>query len=134
MDAHDKQKLLRRTSEALDGASVILVEGVRDERALRAIGVGAPVLRANQTAERVAERALRHGAGDVVLLFDFDEEGERKMDACRAALEALGGRCDARSRVNLQRLTGVRHIEDLPPAWEELREELARGERSAQHR
>lgn len=135
MEPEAKRKLLRRTSEALDNAGLLLVEGLRDERALRSLGFATPILRANQSAERVAARAVALAQGDeMVLLFDFDEEGERKLRECRTALEALGARCDARSREHLKWLTGVRHIEDLPPAWRTLNEELDRGSRSIKPR
>jgi len=130
MDLREREKLFRRTNEALANAPLLLVEGLRDERALREMGFQSPVLRANDKPERVAQRVLElTPTGEPVLLFDFDHEGERKLRDYRQALESAGARCDGRLRLQLKWLTGQRHIEDLPPAWEELREGFARGSR-----
>lgn len=128
----DKEKLLKRTSEALSSAPLLIVEGSRDERALRSLGFNAPVLRANDKPERLARRALPFvdSGGDVALLFDFDDEGERKLSDYRAALEVEGVRCDSDSRRRLKWLTGIKHIEDLPGAWLELEEKLASSRRA----
>ncbi|PIT85300.1 hypothetical protein COU36_04030 [Candidatus Micrarchaeota archaeon CG10_big_fil_rev_8_21_14_0_10_59_7] len=108
-----QDKLLRKKKEidkvfhSLD-STVVLVEGKRDEAALRAAGVTAPiVLAGGRKAERVAEEAEAFGK-PVALLFDWDGEGERKT---REYSELMGA--DTRLRKKMKRLLGLRTVEEL---------------------
>lgn len=128
MEPVDKEKLLIATRRKLDDAGVLLVEGLHDERALREIGVSAPIVKANQRADLVAQRAMEVADNrEAVLLFDFDHEGERKMRECQSELRSLGVKCDSQSRVHLQWLTGIKHIEELPSALQELHKRFGVG-------
>lgn len=131
MEFKDKEKLYRRVQHTLQQAGLIIVEGLHDQRALEELGVVTPILKANAKPERVAQQALtllgETSQQPVLLLFDFDLEGERKLRDYREALATTGLHCDAQTRRQIRLLTGITHVEDLPRPWHELEQQLARG-------
>ncbi|MGC8851345.1 MAG: toprim domain-containing protein [Candidatus Micrarchaeia archaeon] len=121
----ERKKLLDKTFEALSG-SVVVVEGKRDAAALAGVGVVARVVLAVGRLEGVARRvAGLAGGGRVVLLTDFDLEGERKAAELKELLSLEGVRVDDRLRRDFRRLFGVRCVEEVGTAFERLQEELA---------
>ena len=134
MDVEAKRKLLEKTKRALDGC-VIVVEGKRDERALRESGL-APnaetVKCGGKNAFATARQALENKEKDetnetkkrIVVLTDFDAEGERRAAEINEALASEGNASDASVRRDFRRLLGARCVEDAPSALERLEDEL----------
>ncbi len=118
MEPAEKTKLLERTLDGLEG-QVVLVEGKHDVRALQETGVSARVRTATGKPQRLVEKL---GGGPVFLLFDFDEEGERRARVFHELLEAAGTRADTLARKRLRMLLGLRTIEELPTKLREFRE------------
>ncbi|MEM0475377.1 MAG: hypothetical protein QW343_01120 [Candidatus Norongarragalinales archaeon] len=131
MEVDAKRKLLEKTKRGLEDA-VLIIEGKRDERALRESGLApsAQVVKAGgRNAGAVARRALEAKKSDeqkIVVLTDFDEEGERRASEIREALNAEGAAPDAALRRNFARLFGVACVEDAPAALARLEEMLSR--------
>lgn len=142
MEVEAKRKLLAKVRRGL-GESVIVVEGKRDERALReTLAPTAETVKAGgRSADAVARRAVeafddgrKKTGGEltaektaeqkIVVLTDFDAEGERHASEITDALNALGVAPDASLRRNFVRLLGVKCVEDAPTALERLGDAL----------
>ncbi|MBI2077483.1 MAG: topoisomerase [Euryarchaeota archaeon] len=119
MEADERYERLWACLEALrlDNASTpVLVEGVRDERALRALGLRGTIHLYNvgrslaATAERLARSHKR-----VILLLDWDRTGgnlaRRLQEQLHAQVEL-----DLSYRKELATVSQVRCVEDLPAA------------------
>jgi 5S rRNA maturation endonuclease (ribonuclease M5) len=136
MEIKAKRKLLQKTERGLDDC-VVIVEGKRDESALReTLAPNAKIVRCGgKSADAVASHAVEvreNGKQKIVVLTDFDEEGERRASEVREALLALGVAPDAALRRNFVRLLGVRCVEDAPCALARLEEALEKKRRLKQ--
>ena len=129
MNALDER--LERRLAALDRVfsilekRVVLVEGKRDEAALRAIGASpARVLEANGKPEGVVARALQAcGANQrIALLFDWDTEGVRKTRFFEERFRAEGayGLLDRATPKRLKALLGYCFVEEALTKHSEL--------------
>lgn len=126
MDAAAKQKLLRKTLNALR-ESVVVVEGKRDSLALQQAGIECRTLEVaarglQETIKKIGARAL---GKRVVLLTDFDEEGKRLEKELRESLLSHGVKVEQGTRKNFRQLFRVNTVEQLPFALERLGQELA---------
>ena len=113
-----KKKEIDKVFHALD-STLVLVEGKRDRAALRDAGVTGPVvLCGGRKAERVAEEAQSLGL-PATLLFDWDDEGERKTGEYSELMRA-----DIRLRKKMKRLLGLRTVEELGFRLSELEKKV----------
>jgi len=110
----DVEKILARLNRA-----VILVEGKKDEAALRKVGVTAPILRYGSGPQELAHRASQ-ATRKPLLLFDFDNEGKRKAAEMEALLYGENAAPDRLLRRAFKHVFGVRTIEQLPFALERI--------------
>ncbi len=134
MDLQYKQKAVAKLWRALLD-SVVVVEGRKDELALREVGIAAATVRANGRTEKIIERALALAATKkIVLLFDYDAEGRRKTRYFEEAFFNAGSRASAAEWNKLSQLFKIRTIEDLPTAYFELMEEISAGKKTARPR
>ncbi|MFH1106832.1 MAG: hypothetical protein V1787_02965 [Candidatus Micrarchaeota archaeon] len=133
MDLVYREKAAAKLWRALSDA-VVLVEGKNDERALREVGITAATVRAAGRTEKILEKATAIAAAGnkkIVLLFDYDAEGRRKMTFFEEAFFNAGGRASVVEWRRLRELFGLRTVEDLPTAYWELMDEIAAGKRRA---
>ena len=121
---------LRTLFESLSG-KVLIVEGKKDARALRLLGVKACFVLAQGANEGIVSRALEQASGNksIVLLFDLDVEGLRKTRFFEALFRAEGAspRLDRVTPRKLERLLGYRFVEDAYSKYSELMEEINNG-------
>ncbi len=116
MDA-DRQKVLDKTLQALSG-KVVFVEGKHDVAALQELDVHAEFVCAHGVPLRLAEmHADACRKAGCVLLFDFDDEGKRKTSVFSELLQSLGVNPLQNVRTRIQRVFGVRTIEELPAKY-----------------
>ncbi|MBS3070190.1 hypothetical protein J4220_01650 [Candidatus Micrarchaeota archaeon] len=94
-------------------SKVLLVEGKHDIAALRAVGVDARFVTANDTPERIAARLARTGESRVFLLLDFDREGLRKQQFFKAFLEEQGFSVETGFARKMRSLLGFTHAEEV---------------------
>jgi 5S rRNA maturation endonuclease (ribonuclease M5) len=90
------QQLLAALAEESAYGVPIMVEGKKDDQALRALGINGPVLMLKTGGKAFAdmqEEIEKSGAREVILLFDFDRRGKEvpNLQFWRA-LKALVGR------------------------------------------
>ncbi|MHA2212875.1 MAG: hypothetical protein ACW992_06925 [Candidatus Thorarchaeota archaeon] len=97
---------------------LIVVEGVRDERVLRRLGVKAPIIRTQaglprpELIDEIADRVGRKG--EVLVLTDFDPEGIELAKFITKDLEPHRVKVLVRLRIRIRQLMGtMRCIEEL---------------------
>ncbi len=108
-----------------DEIELILVEGSRDEDALRFLGYTGIVdvcTHIDQTEQDIAIK-LAESVSRVLILTDFDEKGKMKANRLSDLLEAEGVHVlrDSRRKVGkLMRILGIRTIESFDNIAEDL--------------
>jgi 5S rRNA maturation endonuclease (ribonuclease M5) len=111
--------------EASDEGAVIIVEGERDERSLRDLGVEGPILRAaRRPALEVAEEAAL-SFKQVVVLTDWDRAGEELARKMAEYLLSSGARVDLDTRDRLKKMVRreIKDVESLSRFVERVRAE-----------
>lgn len=109
---------------SLQGAAII-VEGRRDEQALRALGLKGPVIMASRRpALHLAEDAAR-SFGQIVLLTDWDEKGDEMAKTIEVHLRSAGSRPDLEIRSRLKKLVKkeIKDVESLSFYVDRMREQ-----------
>ena len=91
---------------------VVLVEGKRDVAALKRLGVENVWALKGKGFHDVAEE-LSHRFKGVVVLTDFDQQGERICRKLTAVLKSYGLKIDSSFRSRL-RDSGVKFVEEIP--------------------
>ncbi|MCK4858918.1 MAG: toprim domain-containing protein [candidate division Zixibacteria bacterium] len=105
---------------------VVVVEGKHDVDALHALGVRPRLVEAVGKTEQVVRRVLELSRGEpksVVLLFDYDGEGERKNEEfeCLFNCEGFGSVLDRLPRKRLKAFLGLRTIEEIVAKYDEYK-------------
>jgi 5S rRNA maturation endonuclease (ribonuclease M5) len=124
-DPESLDKAIEALLEASGEGAAIIVEGERDERSLRDLGVEGPVLRAaRRPAMEVAEEAAR-SFKEVVVLTDWDRAGEELARRVAEHLIAAGARADLDIRERLKRMVRreIKDVESLSRFVERVRAE-----------
>ncbi|RLG19973.1 hypothetical protein DRN67_01180, partial [Candidatus Micrarchaeota archaeon] len=115
-----KRRLLERALRELD-QSVVIVEGKKDLRALREIGVKGKVVLASGRMEGICSRV---DAGRATILTDKDGAGDELAEMLVGELEGCGVEPDLQLRRNLKYVLGFRTVEEIPRKLEEFRKKL----------
>jgi 5S rRNA maturation endonuclease (ribonuclease M5) len=123
-DLEALEELISALKDASDRGAVIIVEGMRDEKALRALGIEGPVIMASRRpALDLAERAAR-SYSEVVILTDWDEKGDEIACNLKRHLRSAGARLDVDIRGRLRCLVKkeIKDVESLSRYVEKMRE------------
>jgi len=99
-------------SELKHSGKLILVEGVKDKKALAHFGIRNIEALSGRPLYKVADD-IAAKAKDVVILTDLDREGKRLYSILRTMLSRLGVRVDAFFREFLFKSTQLKQIEGL---------------------
>ncbi|MEE9224318.1 MAG: toprim domain-containing protein [Thermoplasmata archaeon] len=116
----------------LSDTMAVIVEGRKDERALRELGVKGEIVRLNKgesifgTCERLSRDHKK-----VILMTDWDREGGHLGKLLRDGLEANGVQYDGNIRARLAVLTkkDIKDVESLAKQLARLRREASSGVR-----
>ncbi|WP_457741416.1 toprim domain-containing protein [Thermococcus sp.] len=114
MYAENYKRFLELIDELREFEGALIVEGMRDEVALRNLGVRAEIIRLSRLP--LAEVALIASSyGDVKILTDFDRKGEELAKKLLRYLAGYSCRVDVETRKELKRLVkkDIKGIEDL---------------------
>ncbi|HLC32704.1 MAG TPA: toprim domain-containing protein [Candidatus Nanoarchaeia archaeon] len=107
----EKEEIRKLLDELIAKKKLVLVEGIKDKRALAKLGVVNVVTLARrplfEVVEDIAERT-----SEVVLLVDLDEEGRKLYHALSVDLQKNGVKIDNKFREFLFK-TSVRQVEGL---------------------
>ncbi len=118
------EDLIASLQEASSEGALIIVEGRRDESALRALGIRGPVVTASyRSALDLAEDAVR-SYSKIIMLTDWDEKGEEMALNIEQHLRSVGSRADMDIRSRLKRLVRkeIKDVESLDFYVERMRE------------
>ncbi|HQE86869.1 MAG TPA: topoisomerase [Methanothrix sp.] len=122
-DLEGLEKLIASLLEASSEGAAVIVEGRRDEQALRSLGLPGPVIMASRTpALDLAEDAARRYR-HIILLTDWDSKGEEMCRMIDLHLRSLGCRPDAEIRSRLKKLVkkDIKDVESLSRYTERMR-------------
>jgi 5S rRNA maturation endonuclease (ribonuclease M5) len=125
LDPESLEELIESLVEASVEGAAIIVEGVRDERSLRDLGVEGPIVRASRRpALEVAEEAARDYRV-VVILTDWDRAGEELARKMELHLQGTGSKVDIETRERLKRMVRreIKDVESLSRFVERVRVE-----------
>lgn len=107
--------------------SVVVVEGKKDEKALRNVGFQGVVLAANGSVERfVAKVGCIAENKKIALLFDYDGEGKRKTRFFKERFQLEGIRADDLLWKKLRLALGLRVVEELVSKLSELNDRISK--------
>ncbi len=104
------------------GSFNVVVEGKRDEAALRDSGIECHIMRAVKPPEALVNELVRRSEKPVIL-FDFDETGNERTKRLEELLISSGVVPDTLMRTKFRHLLGVRFFEDIDVKLRELKEE-----------
>jgi 5S rRNA maturation endonuclease (ribonuclease M5) len=90
----------------------IIVEGKKDKVALEKLRFGNILAISGKSNEKIIETIITKRAGHVVILTDFDKEGEKKHKELKRLFEKEGIKIDFTVRDNFKRTFKVRKIEE----------------------
>lgn len=113
------QQILAKLFEASAKGVPVVVEGKKDEAALRVLGVNGTVLTVKTGGKSFLEASSEIeglGVREVVLLLDFDRRGREGTLRLKRSLEMVKIKANTRFWQDLQALTGreIQCIESLP--------------------
>ena len=118
------QRLLDQISYESSNGSTIVVEGQKDQKSLRSIGISGPILCLQSSRRNIVGfvESLT-GTKKVIVLTDFDREGVSLAKTLSRMLTAQSLHVNMILWKNLRELTRseVRSIEELPKYHERLR-------------
>jgi len=123
---YDLQALEELIASLLDASyqgAAIIVEGRRDEQALRALGLPGPVIMASRrSALDLAEDAARDYP-QIILLTDWDRKGDEMCKTIERHLRSAGSRPDGEIRNRLKKLVKkeIKDVESLSRYAERMR-------------
>ncbi|MEM2924266.1 MAG: DNA primase [Methanocellales archaeon] len=103
--------------------AIILVEGKKDERALRDLGIeGMVVVASHYPLLQISDKMANDGV-EIVLLTDWDKKGDLIAEKISTYLSALGRNVNLRIRTKLGDLIkkDVKEVENLPSYIARLR-------------
>lgn len=127
VDPDALEELVSSLVEASKEGTAIVVEGERDERSLRELGVTGPILRAARwpALEVAEEAALEYG--NVIILTDWDRGGEELARRMEGHLRSAGARVDLETRERLKRMVRreIKDVESLSGFVERVRSEIS---------
>ncbi len=124
-DLEALEALIAALMEASIQGAAIIVEGRRDEQALRALGLKGPVVMASRrSALDLAEDTARVFP-QIVLLTDWDEKGDEMAKTIERHLRSVGSRPDLEIRSRLKKLVKkeIKDVESLSLYVERMREQ-----------
>ena len=122
-DYETLEELIASLKEASTEGAVIIVEGRRDESALRSLGINGPVMMASyRSALSLAEDVSRKYS-QIIMLTDWDEKGEEMALNIEQHLRSVGSRADMDIRSKLKRLVRkeIKDVESLDFYVERMR-------------
>ncbi|MEW6748669.1 MAG: toprim domain-containing protein [Candidatus Micrarchaeota archaeon] len=100
----------------------ILVEGVRDKRALSRLGM-TDILTISGNLIQSCDILSAREADKAFVLTDLDRRGDELAKKARDELEGRSIRADIHTRVDLAHLLKIRCFEDASRAYEKLKQE-----------
>ncbi len=118
------EDLIASLQEASSEGALIIVEGRRDESALRSLGIRGPVMTASYRSALDLAEDVSRSYSRIIMLTDWDEKGEEMALNIEQHLRSVGSRADMDIRSRLKRLVRkeIKDVESLDFYVERMRE------------
>jgi len=107
----DIEEWIKKLKEA-SKEKVILVEGVKDKRALASLGVENIIILKGRALFEVVEGIVKSGK-ECIILFDLDKKGRELFGRVNSRLQHFGVKVDNKFREFLFKETKLRQIEGI---------------------
>jgi len=123
MHAENYKRFLELIDKLREFEGIMIVEGMRDEVALRNLGVRAEIMRLSRLP--LSDTAIEaSGYHDVMILTDFDRKGEELAEKLLRYLSGYRCNVDLETRAELKSITGgrIKGIEELYSFYVRTRE------------
>ena len=101
----------------------IIVEGARDRRALRELGIPGKIYTIHEPIDVLAEKIAVTGARRAIILTDYDRTGRALAGKLKRMLMNEGVTPDFEIRRELKHLIGLEFIEELPSLLLKMKKE-----------
>ncbi|MBW2999345.1 toprim domain-containing protein [Candidatus Woesearchaeota archaeon] len=98
--------------EVKNSGKLIIVEGLKDKKALNSLGISNVVTLKKPLFQVIEEIAAKHK--EVIILTDIDKKGKLLYGKLRSGLQRFGVKVDTKFREFLIKNTKLSHIEGLP--------------------
>ena len=100
-------------SKLKNSDKLIIVEGIKDKKALNSIGVNNFIVMLSKKPIFAVIEDVAKVANQVIILTDFDKKGKELYGKLNSGLQKLGVKVDRYFREWLQRNTKLSHIEGI---------------------
>jgi 5S rRNA maturation endonuclease (ribonuclease M5) len=123
-DLEALEELIIMLIEASRQGAAIIVEGRRDEMALRSLGVVGPVIMASRRPALHLAEEVAQGYSEIILLTDWDRKGDEMAITIEQHLRCTSSRTDLEIRSRLKKLVKkeIKDVESLGIYVERMRE------------
>ncbi|MGZ7044048.1 MAG: toprim domain-containing protein [Methanobacterium sp.] len=121
-------RIVEELSYRTEQGTTILIEGKKDEEALKKLGINCNIIKVSGSGLKlfeVAEKAVESST-EVIILTDFDKKGNLLAKKLSKDIESLGSHPDLNIRRNIMNITRryIKDIESLPKHLKQLELEL----------
>ncbi|MEM1589817.1 MAG: toprim domain-containing protein [Candidatus Bathyarchaeia archaeon] len=128
--AEQIQQILEQLAEEARSGKPILVEGRKDEQALKTLGITGKIIFAKKglkTLLDVISEIETSSPNEVILMLDFDREGRELTEHLKTHVEKAGVKVNLHYWLKLSNLTGreIKDVEGLAKYMETLKEKSA---------
>ncbi len=121
-------RIVEELSSCVEQGMPILIEGKKDEEALRKLGITGNIIKVSGSGLKlfeVAEIAAKTSS-KVIILTDFDKKGDILAKKLSEDIQSLGSHPDLNIRKNIIKITRryIKDIESLPKHMKQLELEI----------
>ncbi|WP_414468371.1 toprim domain-containing protein [Methanobacterium sp. ACI-7] len=121
-------RIVEELSVRVEQGTPILIEGKKDEEALKTLGINGNIIKVSGSGLKlfeIAEKATE-SSSEVIILTDFDKKGNILAKKLSEDIQSLGSHPNLNIRKNLMNITRkyIKDIESLPKHLKQLELEI----------
>ena len=121
-------RIVEELSSCVEQGMPILIEGKKDEEALRELGIKGNIIKVSGSGLKLFEIAeiAAKTSSKVIILTDFDKKGDILAKKLSEDIQSLGSHPDLNIRKNIIKITRryIKDIESLPKHMKQLELEI----------
>ncbi|MCZ3374167.1 MULTISPECIES: toprim domain-containing protein [Methanobacterium] len=121
-------RIVEELSSCVEQGMPILIEGKKDEEALRELGITGNIIKVSGSGLKLFEIAeiAAKTSSKVIILTDFDKKGDILAKKLSEDIQSLGSHPDLNIRKNIIKITRryIKDIESLPKHMKQLELEI----------
>ena len=121
-------RIVEELSSCVEQGMPILIEGKKDEEALKELGITGNIIKVSGSGLKLFEIAeiAANTSSKVIILTDFDKKGDILAKKLSEDIQSLGSHPDLNIRKNIIKITRryIKDIESLPKHMKQLELEI----------